>query len=361
MTAVKDLMRDALKEYSSYTAGGMQIKPAAPGTRIAKLNANEMQMGPSPKAIEAMAAELKNGYLYPMEPIAKLKKAIAEYAGKPLNNITVFGGSGAGIQAIGEAFLNPDDELLICSPTYMAYYRLPARFGAKLVEVECEDGLSTDLDKMAAAITDKTKLIFICNPNNPTGTILCPEKLDEFIANLPEHVICVLDEAYIDWVSIPDYPTGFKYVEDGKKVIVLRTFSKIYGMAGCRVGYAVANEELTTCLGSIAGTFGTNRIGAAGATAALADTEYTKSAYENNTQQREYLTKEMEKLGITVVPSNTSFIYFEPHCNTQECLDFLQEQGVYIRYFGEKYLRVSIGLPWQDEMFIDAMKKYFNK
>lgn len=354
--SVKDLMREPLKEFSAYMAGGIQIKPVE-GKETVKLNANEMQMGPSPKAIEAMADELKRGYLYPMETVGVLKKKIAEYVGKPASNVTVFGGSGAGIQAIAEAFLNPDDEVLICSPTYMAYYRLASRFGGKLVEVEADDGVSTDLDKLAEAITDKTKLIFICNPNNPTGTILCPEKLEAFINHLPSHVICVIDEAYMEWVSIPDYPSGLKFVEDGKNVIVLRTFSKIFGMAGIRVGYSVANDEITESIASIAGTYSTNRIGAVGAVAALEDEEFFKAAYENNTKQREYLTKEMEKLGITVVPSNTSFIYFAPHCDTRKCMEILESEGVFIRYFSEEYIRVSIGLPHQNQLFLDALKK----
>lgn len=354
--AVKDLMREPLKEFSTYMAGGIQVKPVE-GKELVKLNANEMQMGPSPKAIEAMADELKRGYLYPMETVGVLKKKIAEYVGKPVSNITVFNGSGAGIQAIAEAFLNPGDEVLICSPTYMAYYNLASRFGGKLVEVKADDEVSTDLDKLSAAITDKTKLIFICNPNNPTGTILCPNKLETFIKNLPPHVICVLDEAYMEWVSIPDYPSGIKFVEEGKNIIVLRTFSKIFGMAGIRVGYAVTNNEITEALASIAGTFGTNRIGAVGAAAALEDKEFFEAAYKNNTEQREYLTKEMEKLGITVVPSNTSFIYFAPHCDTRKCMDILESEGVFIRYFSEEYIRVSIGLPHQNQLFLNALKK----
>ncbi|MBO5032254.1 MAG: histidinol-phosphate transaminase [Lachnospiraceae bacterium] len=356
MPTMKELMRKDLQEFSAYAAGGMQVKPV-PGKEIVKLNANEMQMGPSPRAMKAMADELQRGHLYPMEMVGKLKKKLADYTGKETDHITVFGGSGAGIQCIAETFIDRDDEVLICSPTYMAYYRLASRFGGKLVEVEADDGVSTDLDKLSAAITDRTKLVVICNPNNPTGTILCPHKLDEFISRLPEHVICIVDEAYIDWVSIPDYPSALKYVEEGKNVIVLRTFSKIYGMAGCRVGYAVANKELTECLGSIANTFSSNRIGLAGAAAALEDKAFKEAAYQNNTQQREYLTKEMEAMGITVVPSQTSFLYFAPHCDTKKCMEILESEGVYIRYFNEEYIRVSIGMPHQNQLFLAALKK----
>lgn len=356
----RDLMREPLKDFTAYVAGGKQFKFDS-GMPVIKLNANENQMGPGPKAMMAMSAELGQGNLYPMETILNLKRKISKHVGFPLECITTFSGSGSGIQAIGEAFLNPDDEMLVCSPTYMAYYILPKRFGAKLVEVEAEDGVSTDLDKIYEAINDKTKLIFICNPNNPTGTLLDPDKLFDFIKKVPEHVITVVDEAYIDWIADDSYPSALKMVEDGRNLIILRTFSKIYGLAGCRVGYAVANAEVTQCLGSIAGFMGPNRIGAAGAAAALEDYEYYNAAKENNTSQRTYLTEEMEKLGITVVPSSASFIYFAPHCDTKECMDYLESRGVFIRYFSEEYIRVSIGLPWQNKQFLNVLTDYLRQ
>lgn len=356
--AIKDLMRNELKEYNVYVAGG---KPVGQGVPKHRLMANENQLGPSPKAIEAIAEEAKLGNFYPMIPTMRAKKAIAEYVGKPLDDIITYAGSGAGINAIGEVFLNSGDEVLICSPTYMAYGHLPARHGAKLVEVFSEDGVSTDLDLLAGAITEKTKLIFICNPNNPTGTILDPKKLDEFVEKLPDHVICVIDEAYIDWVDIPAYPSALKYVEEGgKNIIVLRTFSKIYGMAGIRVGYSVANSEITKAINSIANSFSTSGPAAAGAAAALADKEFYEASYKNNKEQRDYMTAEMTKMGVDVIPSQTSFIYFDPHCNTQECMDAIEEGGVLIRYFGEQYLRVSIGRPEQNQMFLDALSAYLS-
>ena len=358
--AAKELMRDALKDYSVYVAGNMQAKPV-PGKPIAKLNLNENQMGPGSKAMEAMQKELPFGHLYAMDALIKLKKKISEHVNKPTECITTFGGSGGGIQCIAETFLNPDDELLLCSPTYMAYYRLPSRYGAKLVEVQSPDGLSTDLDLLYDAITDKTKLIFICNPNNPTGTLLCPDKLKAFIDKLPSHVICVVDEAYIDWVGKKDYPSAISWVEYGKNLIVLRTFSKIYGLAGCRIGYSVANPELTQCLGSISGSYNTNRIGAVGATAALDDVEYFTASYENNNTQRAYLMEEMRKMGMDVVESNTSFIYFAPHCNTKDFLDHLASENVFIRGFTEEYVRVTIGLPEQNQQFLDAAAGFYAK
>lgn len=350
-----DLLRTPLKKSKAYVAG-VALAQVTPGEKVFKLNANENQFGPSTKALEAMAGELANGYLYPGTVLTDLKEKLAQFYGLQTENITVYNGSGSAINAMGETFLNPEDEVLICSPTYMAYAPLPGRFGAKLVEVPAIDGLYTDLDALAGGITEKTKLIFICNPNNPTGTLLDNDKLEAFINQLPEHVICIIDEAYFDWIDVPGYKSAFRFVNSGKNVIVLRTFSKIYGMAGCRVGFAAASRELTECLYTSSNLFYTNRIGAAGAIAALDDTEFYHKAFENNKEQRAYLTEEMQKMGITTVESQASFIYFDAHCDNDKCMEVLTSHGVYIRPFGLQYLRVSIGLPHQNQAFLDAMK-----
>lgn len=189
---------------------------------------------------------------------------MAEYVGKKAECVTMYCGADAAIQTICETFLNHDDELLVCSPTYMLYYKLPFRFGAKLAEAHSSDGVSTDLDALYNAITDKTKLVFICNPNNPTGTLVDNRKLDEFVEKLPPHVICVIDEAYYDWITEENYESALRFVNDRNNVIVLRTFSKIYGMAGLRVGYSVANKDITACLGCVSTYYNANRISAAG-------------------------------------------------------------------------------------------------
>ncbi|MCH4190699.1 MAG: histidinol-phosphate transaminase [Butyrivibrio sp.] len=357
MIDISELMRDPLKESRAYIAG--QAIPAAlmqPG--VVKLNANENQYGPSPMAIKAMARELQNGNLYPQSVMQALREKIASHYQKDPGQITLFNGSGAAINAIGDTFLNPEDEVLICSPTYMAYAPLPSRFGAKIVEVPALEGLYTDLDALYGGISDRTKLIFICNPNNPTGTLLNHHALKNFIYHLPEHVICVVDEAYYDWIDVPGYESAMNFIDERSKLIVLRTFSKIYGMAGCRVGFAVTNEETAKTLGTASNLFYTNRIGAAGAIDALDDTAFCKMVYRNNCEQREYMSTEMEKMGIDVAPSQASFIYFNAHCDTDKCLQELEEKHIFIRTFPASCLRVSIGRPEQNQAFLDAMKEF---
>lgn len=353
--SINDLLRDPLKGSSSYVAGAAITDMSDP--EISKLNANENMLGPSPMAIEAMAAELKNGYLYPMPVFDALKTKLADFYKLPKDNFTLFNGSGAGINAIADAFLNPGDEMVISSPTYMAYAPLPAHYGAKIVEVSSIDDLYTDLDAILEGITDKTKLIFICNPNNPTGTLLDNDKLDAFMAKVPKHVITVIDEAYFHWIDIP-YESAFRFVNSMNNVIVLRTFSKIYGMAGIRCGFAAANAEITAALYTASNIFYSNRIAAAGAMAALDDEKHYTKVFNNNMEQRNFMTAEMEKLGIDVVPSQTSFIYFNAHCDGDKCIEFLKERKVFIRPFPQPYLRVSIGLPWQNEAFLEAMKAF---
>lgn len=286
-----------------------------------------------------------------------LKAKVAEYVGKEPECVTMYCGADAAIQTICETFLNHDDELLVCSPTYMLYYKLPFRFGAKLAEAHSSDGVSTDLDALYNAITDKTKLVFICNPNNPTGTLVDNRKLDEFVEKLPPHVICVIDEAYYDWITEENYESALRFVNDRNNVIVLRTFSKIYGMAGLRVGYSVANKDITACLGCVSTYYNANRIGAAGAIAALDDEEFRKKAFDNNKEQKEYITKELEKMGVSVVPSQASFIYFNPHCDADLCTKKLEDYGVFIRPIDKTYTRVTIGLPHQNRIFLDALRE----
>lgn len=350
--SVKDLMRNELKEFAAYNAGvhlvGVDFR------KIVKLNANESMMGPSQKAMDAMAEELKYGYMYPQPVIAELSKELSDFLGKPEDNIVVMNGSGSGIQMVGECFLNPGDEMLLCDPTFMAYYKVPARFGAILKTVTPKDGVSQDLDLLYDAITEKTKLIVLCNPNNPTGTLIDHEKLKEFIEKLPKHVVVIMDEAYIEWVDIPGYQSALDLVTDDNNIIILRTFSKNHGMAGYRIGYSVANKALTECLNSLTNYYSPNRIAARGAAVSLHDKEWGELVYKNNKEQRDYMQSEMAKMGMLVTPSQASFIWFDPKCDSKVLFDKLIEKKVYIRPF-HPYLRVSIGLPEQNQAFLDAL------
>ena len=355
MKDYKALIRNPLKDSGVYVAGG--FKPGLKDPRAVRLNANENPFGPSPKAVEAMSKELLRGSYYPGDIMMDFKAKLAEYTGFETSNLTLFNGSGAAINAIGDLFLNEGDEVIITTPGYMQYYELPSQKGAKLVEVPAINGIYTNLKGMSEAVNSKTKMVIICNPNNPTGTLLTFEELEAFVKSLPEHVICVIDEAYFDWIDIPGYKSAFNLVNDDSNVIVFRTFSKIFGMAGIRMGYAVSNKALTELIGMEGGIFYSNRIAARGAMTSLDDKEFYDMVKKNNTTQRTYISEELKALGCDVVPSQTSFIYFNPHADNGEIMRLLEEKFIFIRRFDDPYIRVSIGLPEQNQKFLDAMKE----
>ncbi|MFV0396044.1 MAG: pyridoxal phosphate-dependent aminotransferase [Coprobacillaceae bacterium] len=353
--AIFDLLREPMKTAGGYVAGGKPLPAAPKGVIPAKLNANENQLGPSKKVLQAIQDELENINLYPFEQIGLTRRALAEWLSFEPENIRMANGSMALICAIGDVFLNVDDEVAMCTPSYMAYYSLPGRYGAKLIEVPNKN-FATDVEGLLAAITDKTKLCIIVNPNNPTGGKISNAELQYYMDNVPEHVITIIDEAYIEWVDEDDYQNATKYVRENRNVIVLRTFSKIFGLAGLRFGYAITTPEISKYLGVVEANYGPDRLALVAARVAVKDTEHLAASLKNNTDGRNYLTKELKALGFDVIESSASFIYFAPKMDTAYLLDELNKRGVYIRDFGMVYTRVSIGLPHQNEQFITALK-----
>lgn len=357
---VYELLNDIKKDSKDYVAGGSPLPPIPKGVTKCKLNANENQLGPSPKVVEAMTKDLTDMYLYPLEQTNIAREAIASWQGFEPENIVLGSGSGSLICAIAELFINPGEEIIMCTPSYVTYTLLPSRYGAKLVEVPNKD-FASDVHAMLDAVTDKTKLAVIVNPNNPTGAKVSNEDMCYFIEHLPEHVIAVVDEAYFEWVDDPNHMTMMKYVRENKNIIVLRTFSKLFGLAGLRLGYAVTTKEIQEHLKKMEFNYGPNRLVLKAVKVAIEDKEYITKSIKNNTDGRNYLQKELRALGFDVIESYTSFIYFAPHRNTKQLILDLNERGVMIRGFGETYVRVSIGRPEQNEQFINALKEIVNK
>lgn len=351
---IKDLLRVHMKSAKGYTPGGKPLPPIKEGINVCKLNANENQLGPSPKVVEYCKEHLNDMYLYPLETVKQARSAIAKFQNVSEDNVNIAAGSSSLICAISDLFLNPDDEIIICSPSYMAYYLMPDRYGAKMIEVPNKN-YASDIQGMLDAITDKTKLVVIVNPNNPTGGKVSNEDMKYYMDNVPDHVITIVDEAYYEWVDDPKHESAIQYVKSNDKLIVLRTFSKLFGLAGLRAAYSIASKEIQSELMKLEFNYGANRLICGAIPIALNDTEYLKKSVANNTNGRKYLMEEMRKLGLEVVESYTSFIYFKPSCDPQKLLLDLNERGVIIRPFNE-YLRVSIGRPEQNEQYINALK-----
>ena len=290
--SVKNLVSEFVKEAPPYVVGAdEQSKSMRPGvTKLLQLATNENPFGTSPKAAEAICQQAPLANRYPDVRAQDLRKKLAEKHGLSVDEVMVTEGATAGLGFIAEVFIQPGDEIILTPPTYPSYYNYVQRCRGKLVEVPLEeDTLTPDFNKVLAAITDKTKAIFLCNPNNPTATLIDSDELHAFQKKLPEHVLLVVDEAYIDFVEDPNYRTMVDAIADDENLIVVRTFSKLYGMAGARMGYLMANREIIEYLQRDSTGFCCSRMGLHAAEAALDDVEFQEMTKKGNQEGREIL------------------------------------------------------------------------
>jgi len=321
---------------------------------IIKLASNENPLGPSPKALVAMRETLERAHFYPDGGGYYLREAIAKKFGFDRSNIMLGCGSNEIIEFIGKAFLNPGDEIVTARHAFVVYKLMATLFGATTIEVP-DPNFAHDLDAMAAAITPKTKEVFIANPNNPTGTLLSQDEIDRFMEKVPEHVIVVFDEAYFEFNENP--PDTLKFVREGRNVVVLRTFSKIQGLANLRIGYGIAKAELIDVLGKTRQPFNTNGIAQAGALAGLADEEHQRQTREITIEGRNFLQQEFEAMGLDYVPSFANFVLVKVG-NGKAVFNDLMKRGIIVRdmtgYGLPEWIRVSIGTMEQNRSFLEA-------
>lgn len=331
------------------------LDPAA----IVKLASNENPLGPSPKAIEAMREAVSGVHVYPDGGGWKLRTAIAEKFGLGMENVILGNGSNEIIEFIGHAFLRPGDNVVVSDHAFVVYKLMATLFGASCREVPERPGFCHDLDAMAAAIDEDTKEVFIANPNNPTGTLLGQEEIDRFMERVPEHVTVVFDEAYHEFLEEP--PDTLKYVREGRNVIILRTFSKIQGLAGTRIGYGLAPAELAGVLQKTRQPFNANAVAQAGALAGLLDDEHQERTREMNAEGRDYLEAEFGRLGLEFIPSHANFVLVKVGDGDRLFKDLMGE-GVIIRamsgYKLPEWVRVSVGTMEQNRKFIEVMKRH---
>ncbi|MCM3115372.1 aminotransferase class I/II-fold pyridoxal phosphate-dependent enzyme [Neobacillus sp. MER 74] len=264
------------------------------------------------------------------------------------------------IKLIGNAYINPSDEVVYCTPTFTAYKSIVLLMGGIPVEVPSCANYDIDLEAMYNAINEKTKLVVIVNPNNPTGTIANKEELRSFLNRIPEHVIVVLDEAYIDYVETKDYPTGIDFIKEGFSVISIRTFSKLYGLAGIRVGYAVASKELLLPVQRVREVFSCNRVASAGAIAALEDKEHKLKVLKENKSEKVRLVEGLRRLGYEVTNSYTNFLFVNMLRDTTEISTTLFRMGLIIRPCApwglSTHARITVGTKEQNDKLIYALQ-----
>ena len=328
------------------------LKPS----EIIKLASNENPLGPSPKALVAMREACERAHFYPDGGSYYLREAIAEKFGFARGNIILGCGSNEVIEFIGKAFLNPGDDIIAARHAFVVYKLMATLFGARTIEVP-DPNFAHDLDAMLAAITPKTKEIFIANPNNPTGTLLSQAEIDRFMARVPEHVIVVFDEAYYEFLPAP--PDTLKFVREGRNVVVLRTFSKIQGLASLRVGYGIARKELIDVLQKTRQPFNSNGIAQAAALAGLRDDEHQQRTRELTWKGRDFLQAEFAAMGIEFVPSHANFVLVRVG-DGKAVFSALMKKGVIVRdmtaYGLPEWIRVSVGTMEQNERFLAELK-----
>ena len=360
MSTREQLVRPHVLALEPYVPG----KPAEEVKRelglddVVKMASNENVFGPSPKALEAIRNAAESVYLYPDGSWYKLSRALAEKLDVPPEWIMVGSGSDELIHYLGVTFLDPGDEIVQGDPSFVQYKAASELNRATRRCVPLRD-FTHDLVAMREAVNERTKLVFIATPNNPTGTINTKAEVEAFLADLPDGVLTVFDEAYKEYVQSPDYPETVDYVREDRNVIVLRTFSKAYGLAGLRVGYGIAPPEIIGYMQKVRAPFNVNSLAQEAALASLEDDEQVKRACELNEAGKHYLYEQFEAMGLSCVPSEANFVFVDVGRDCMEVFEALMKRGVIVRGgFGPPtHLRVTIGRPEENERLVAALKE----
>lgn len=362
-----EMVPERVRALASYVPGKpIQQAEAEFGVKMIKLGSNENPFGPSPLALRAMESASKSVNLYPDNDMVALRERLAVHHGVSPNQLIVTAGSTNLLDIVARTLLAPGLNAVTSERSFIVYPIVTRSAGAELRLVPTRDD-GFDLDAISDAIDSDTRLVFIANPNNPTGTIIPAHQMDRFLDRLPEKVVVALDEAYYDyaeWMARErgvDYSHAIDYVRHERSVLVLRTFSKAFGLAAMRVGYGLGPAELISYLSRLKTAFIVNGLGEAGALAALDDREHYEKSMRNNSAQLKVLTRQLRELGYAPVESWANFLYIETGEDASALARRLQMNGVIIRpltgaWGARTAIRVSIGTPEENRKFIEALK-----
>jgi len=321
-----------------------------------KLASNENPIGPSPMAVAALTSEaIKGVNRYPDGGGYYLKQKLASRLGVKDAEVILGNGSNELLDIAVRTFMEPGDDAVMAWPSFVVYPMAVQAQGCNAIKVPCK-GLKHDLPAMADAITDKTRMVFIANPNNPTGTYNAASEFDDFMKRVPADVLVVIDEAYFEYVTAEDYAESMKHFRDGRNVLILRTFSKIYGLAGLRIGYGIASASILEEMNRIREPFNTGTLAQAAALAALDDEEHVRKSREINAEGKAYLYGELERLKLEYVPSQANFIFMLIEGDSSALYEKLLKRGVIVRPAGPGALRVTVGLHKENSAFIKALE-----
>ena len=334
------------------TARELDVDPAT----IIKLASNENPLGPSPKAITAMRTALENAQLYP-DGGCYLRNALAEKLGFARENIILGNGSNEIIEFLGHAFLKPGDDVITSEYAFVAYKLVATLFGAHTIEAPAPD-FQPDLKAILDAVTPKTKIVFIANPNNPTGVLIPQRKIDNFIARLPENIVAVFDEAYFEFLNSPS--DILQYVRDGRNIVVLRTFSKIHGLASLRLGYGIATREMIDVLQKTRQPFNVNGVAQTGALAALKDEAHQRETKRVVDDGRAYLQEQFPQMKLRFVPGAANFVMVNVGDGAHVFKELLAKRIIVrpLKGYGlPEWVRISVGSMEQNRKCIAALKE----
>lgn len=354
-------LRSALGNLSPYSPGKpiRELQQELGLSDIIKLASNENPLGPSPKALEAIAHSLSDLHRYPDASTVQLRQALAAHHQMAPEQFIISNGGDELITLIAETFLEPEDEVIICSPSFSEYEFGAHLMGATVVPVPLSPSFKFDREAIVNAVTNRTRWLCLCSPNNPTGTYLPREDLRYILDALPKHVLVLLDAAYSPFAHESDYTDGLEFVRSGYPVIVLQTFSKLYGLAGLRVGYGVGHETLVHQIAKVKEPFNVNTLAQIAATAALQDVEHVRLTLKSNHEGKLQLYHAFQQMGLPYVESTSNFLLVELGAAAKDIYEALMAHGIIVRYGGiwnlPGHLRISIGNIEENSVLIRAI------
>lgn len=328
------------------------------GVKVVQLGMNENPFGPSPKAVEAARAYMDQVAPYPDDSGFFLRQKLAAAYSISMDELIISSGSSDILSMAYHAVLAPGAEVLTGESSFIVYYQLADMLNMTMVRVPMKN-YAFDLDAMAERINAKTALVVLANPNNPTGTLVRKKELDAFMTRVPDHTLVILDEAYFEYVREADYPNSLEYVRAGKPVLILRTFSKVFGLAGLRIGYGISTREIIETLYKVRMAFNTSSVAQAAALAAWEDHAHVEKSIRLNREEREFLYSELSRRGVKFVWSYANFVLVDVGRPGREVTSALLKEGVIVRpaWGYPTCVRVSVGTHEQNQTFLAALDK----
>lgn len=359
--------RQSLAESPVYRGGNpislLEEKYGLKAADIYKLGSNENPL-PTPDSVkEAITASLSGLNRYPPN-IDDLKDSLGAYIGREMDssNFVVGNGGCEVLDLIAKSFIDAGDEAIVCPPTFPLYRLTLNRIGAKIVHADLNDDYSYNVGRILDAVTEKTRLLYLTTPNNPTGSILTQAQQDEIMANLPDHVLIVADEVYWQFNQDKEMADSLRYVQEGRNMVILHSFSKLFGLAGLRLGYGIAPPHIAEYLQRGQLPFHTNALSIAAGLAALGDRDHMEETISMTVAERPKMIKALDDMaGIDVYPSQTNFILVKPEMDSKQVEEGLQKEGIIVRelsgFYMPGFIRVSVGQPHENNAFVEKLAK----